>query len=161
MAVPPDVQRLRRSLASLSREAKDQRWDGERPWRARTHVWDEQGVVVVDLHDLKVALAKKVVDRVVDCAGDLEGGAVIFVTGVGRHSAGKAVLPDVVAGKLQAVAAERGWTARPGPAGRQVLVLDAERAPSHLRGGVSWAAAAMLLFMVLAAVWLCAGRPGL
>ena len=46
-------------------------------------------------------------------------------------------------------------------AGRQVLVLDAERAPSHLRGGVSWAAAAMLLFMVLAAVWLCAGRPGL
>ncbi len=162
MALPPDVRRVRQALAPLGTAARDQRWDDARPWRARTHVWDEGGVVVVDLHDLKVALAKRAVDGVLRVADELEGGAVVFVTGRGRHSAGKAVLPEVVAGKLHAAAQDRpGWEARPGAAGRQLLVLDPARAPAHVGTGLAWGARLVLVALALAAAWLCAGKPGL
>lgn len=119
-------------------------------------------MLVVDLHDLKLRLAKKAVDLIVAAAPELGHGAVIFVTGRGRHSVGKAVLPEAIASKLQAVVAEHpGWQTRPGPAGRLVLVIDPALAPRHLQGGMSWLAAAVLLAVALAAAWLCAGKPGL
>jgi hypothetical protein len=162
VALPPGLRRARSTLSGLSRAAQQQDWDAERPWRARTHVWEEDGVLVVDLHDLKLRLAKKAVDLVVAAAPELGHGAVIFVTGRGRHSVGKAVLPEAIASKLQAVVAEHpGWQTRPGPAGRLVLVIDPALAPRHLQGGMSWLAAAVLLAVALAAAWLCAGKPGL
>ena len=153
-----DLQRLRGALGPVEALARKQPWDRERPWRASTHVWLEDGVVVVDLHDLKVKPAKAAVDAVVAAALDVavEGGAVVFVTGRGKHSSGRAVLPEVVLRKLAAASRERlVWRAVP-LSGRVVLVTDPSRAPARYRSGLGVVFWLGVAGFVALAVWLLA-----
>jgi len=147
-----EVARLRDALSPIEAGAKQQDWDAQRPWRTATHVGWAQGVPIVDLHDLKVKLAKQVVRTAVDLGerGALSSGAVIFVTGRGRHSLRHdAPVKQAVHGMLAHRCGERaGWSLRQPSAGRVVWVYDRDRAPrSVLGGGGGWL---WLWFLILA-----------
>ncbi|MEZ4239171.1 MAG: hypothetical protein R3F59_24060 [Myxococcota bacterium] len=132
-ADPDDVVRIRGRLRGVEREAKGQAWAKERPWRRESHVWWEQGVPVVDLHDLGAALARQAVREVLEVPAG--AGAVVFVHGRGRHSVGPQVLAGVVAKELDRACAEtRGWRYRRIGAARTVWVSDPRRAPDWATG---------------------------
>jgi hypothetical protein len=98
--VSDDVQRYRKRLAPIERAAKEQPWANQRPWKVRTHVGWEKELPVVDLHDLSAALARRVVLELLE--EPPESGAVVFVHGRGRHTAGPApVLRGVVLEELK------------------------------------------------------------
>lgn len=129
------VAALHAALADVERQARGQRWDADRPWRRATHVWWQDAVVVVDLHDLKARLAKAAVRAVVPVARQEGLAAVTFVTGRGRHSARGSVLPGVVRKALRDQELPGARLVQSG-AGRLTLVLDPRRAPAHLREGL-------------------------
>ncbi len=130
-----EVDRLRKALVGVEKAARDQPWAKERPWRAKTHVGEEQGVVVVDLHDLKAGNARKAVDAVV-AQGPPRAGGLVFVVGQGRHSVGRGVLGNVVRSALGAHCKGRAkWRVRlVGPA-RVAWITDPSKAPKALTGG--------------------------
>ena len=143
--------------------ARSQRWDDERPWRASTHSWIESGLLVVDLHDLGAKGSKMLVRLAVELARDpgLEGGAICFVTGRGRHSRGKPVLGGLV-GKhlLDAASDEEVWSVHPLGAGRVALVTDPDKAPARARNQLGVGFWLMVAGFVAAALWACLGTPG-
>ena len=150
-----DDRRVADALADVATAARDQDWDADRPWRLRSHLWWEGGVLVVDLHDLKAGLARRAVQAVVGCAAQLETAAVVFVTGRGRHSIGRGVLPGVVTTALrQAVADNENWSFTPS-AGRLTLVLDPARAPASATGRLGWMFWTGVAAFVVLAIWAC------
>lgn len=151
-----DVGRLRQALQPLEADARHQRWDRERPWRVATHVRREGELVVVDLHDLKVGLARRAVHAAFDSA--LQEGAVVFVTGRGRHSMGPgSPLRQAVVGTLQkACGATEGWAYRLLSPGRVAWIHDHQRAPASLGGGGSgwlWLWLALLALAFVVGLW--------
>jgi hypothetical protein len=150
-----DVARLRKVLKAHEEEADEQPWGKERPWRAKTHVWWENELAVVDLHDLGAGLARRVVRDAV--AEPAERGAVVFVHGRGKHSMSKTqVLRGVLLKELERVCIEdRRMSFRLVGAGRTVWVSDPSKAPRWTKGawgpGV-WLWMLLLLAAVLAAI---------
>jgi hypothetical protein len=139
-----DPAALAAALAAVERDARGLPWAANRPWRVASHVATEGPWLVVDLHDLSVALALRVLGAL--DAGDV--GAARLVTGSGRHTGGRSKLRDAVI----AAARERGWRVSPvGPA-RLEVVRDPARHP--FGGGVPLAVW-LVLALVLAslAVW--------
>jgi len=156
----PDLEGLYDDLSDVEEAAKDLKWADARPWRRTTHLWIEKGVPVIDLHDLNVRLGKAVVAQADFDA--VAAGAVILVTGVGRHSMGSgSALRKAVSGKLGHRAAASGWELRPLGSGRLLLVTDAARAPGWASGGLGWPLKLGIAAFVAAAVWVCMGTPGM
>ncbi|MFT5683690.1 MAG: hypothetical protein ACI8RZ_004622 [Myxococcota bacterium] len=123
-----DVRRIQHALNRIERDAKKLPWSKERPWKTDTHVWAEDGLPVVDLHDLSVSLGRKVTDRVIKLT--IGTGAVSFITGQGNHSVGPAQLKGAVSSILmKAVDNHDGWSFRPDGPGRYVLITDPSKAP--------------------------------
>ncbi len=131
-----DLQTLRAALQPLENLADELPWAHERPWRVRTHVRAEGELLVADLHDLNARAARQAVRLVAERAESLRTGAVVFVTGVGRHSIGPGVLGDVLRGELGRLRHERGWNYAPAGSGRYALILDPARAPASFGGGL-------------------------
>lgn len=129
-----DVARLRKVLQPFEREATEQPWAKERPWTVKTHVWWENELAVVDLHDLGAALARKVAREAVSEPADR--GALLFVHGRGKHSMGKTqVLRGVLQKELERVCLEhQGMSFRSVGTGRMVWVSDPDKAPRWTRG---------------------------
>lgn len=153
-----------RSLQARLRPVEDAAdtlpWAQERPWRTRTHVGVEDGLLVVDLHDLGAAQVERLVG-LLEGLPPVPGAALVFVTGRGRRSRGAPVLPKVTAAALRALARRHpGWRVVAGGAGRVVLVQDAARAPGHLTGRMGWGLRLLLLALGLAAVARCALGAG-
>jgi len=141
-----DLTRVREALVSVELDARNLRWADERPWRRESHIWDDGGMITVDLHDLNAALTKSVVALVAEFALDLQSGGIIFVTGQGRHSVGLPVLRQVVQGSLVRLERSHGWRQRDIGPGRVLLVVNEERVPSRYREGTPlWV---MLFFVV-------------
>lgn len=162
-ATAADLERLASVLEPIEDIARGQRWDAERPWRVKTHLWQEHGMVVIDLHDLGAKGAKKLVRAVVDVAEahGLDGGAVAFVTGRGRHSAGNPVLKELVARRLQKMALDHGdWSVHVLGAGRVSLVTNPHKAPGRASNSLGWGFWLLLAGLAAAAVWACLGTPG-
>lgn len=111
-------------------------------------------MVVLDLHDLSTGLAVRAVERVAALAQSLEGGAVVLVTGRGRHSvSGRSALRSAVRAVLVELARSRGWDVHPlGPA-RLALVVDRGRAPAHVTGRLGWGCGLGVLAFVVASAW--------
>ncbi|MEQ1501647.1 MAG: hypothetical protein ABMB14_05420 [Myxococcota bacterium] len=151
-----DVAVLRKRLRDVERDAADLPWANDakrgRRWTVATHVWWENDVPVVDLHDLGAAGARSAVDAVL--ANPAEAGAVVFVHGRGKHSRGPQVLHKVVQAELaRACGAEAGWSFRTLGPGRTVWISDRSRAPASVTGG--WGCGLRLVFaglLVAAAV---------
>jgi len=151
-----DRAHLAQLLRSVEKKARRLSWSKERPWRTDSHVVVEDGVPVVNLHDLGQQLALESVRKVLQSTGSLQAGAVIFVTGSGQHSlGGQAVLKPAVQDALLSAASGTDWQVlRNGPA-RFALVYDAEKAPGSVQGALGpgfWVAAILFLTAVVAAI---------
>jgi len=146
-----DVTRLREALKPVEKAAKGLPWAKKRPWTVQTHVGIDRGVPIVDLHDLGTRTAEAVCDTVIREADALETGACFLITGVGRHSTGKAVLPSVVRTRMGAACQERGWSLRIPRAGRFTVLIDPSKAPAAATGALGWVTWGWLLFVAAAA----------
>jgi hypothetical protein len=141
-----DVERLRRALQPIEVRARDLRWADERPWKVKTHVWGEQDLGVVDLHDLNAKVARLAARAVEEVATDLDAGAVLFVVGVGRRSAGSPVLGTVVLKVLR----DGPFRGRRAAHGRIALIVDPSRAPAAATGASGWGMTLLWLFFAAA-----------
>jgi hypothetical protein len=155
-----DAARIAGWLVDVEQTARQQRWDAERPWRTATHIWLEDLLPVVDLHDLGARPARRAAEVVAARAAELDAGAVVFVTGRGRHSAGQPVLGEVVQAALAARVAADGGSFGPRGAGRIALVVDPERAPAAATGRLSLGVWLLVFSFAVAALWVCLGMPG-
>lgn len=138
-------QDLRRDLLSVESAARRLAWSAERPWRAETHVWDEDGPVI-DLHDLDVPLALDVVERVVGPGAQLSEppAAVVFVVGRGQHRHGvkgeardNSPLAAAVRARLGQIAVDGGHRVMLPRPGRIALVRDVRAASARVTGRLS------------------------
>jgi len=161
--VSRDIEQLSEVLAPIEDVARSQRWDDERPWRVATHLWVEEGLVVIDLHDLGAKAAKKLLRAVlgqIQEAG-MASGALAFVTGRGRHSSGSPVLRELVGRRLHDAIQERAdWSMHVIGAGRICLVTDARRAPRKATNSLGWGFWLLVAGLAAAAIWACMGTPG-
>jgi hypothetical protein len=141
---------LARALAPLEQAATSLAWNAERPWRPQTHLWIEQRVPVVDLHDLSIALALRAVETI--AATPLEGGAVHLVTGKGRHNVdGRSRLREAVGERLDELAVAQGWAVRVPMVGRYTLLTDLDAAPPAAAGRLEpWFWIGLVGFLALA-----------
>lgn len=155
-----DAARIRAWLEDVEASAQKQRWDDERPWRADSHVWEEGGLPVVDLHDLGAAIARRAAEVVAARADEIEAGAVLFIVGKGKHSKGKAVLGEVVREVLAARCRADGWRWAPAAAGRLALIVDERRAPPAATGRLGLGLWLLIFTLLSLAVWACLGLPG-
>lgn len=148
-----DLERVRLVLEGVERDATELRWAEERPWKTSTHTWLEGAMVVVDLHDLNARLGGAAARAVCEVAETLSAGAVLFVVGVGRRSAGPPVLQRVVVKAL----ADSPWRVRMAAHGRVALIVDASVAPAAATGAMGWGMTLWWLF-VMGAALLALGR---
>ena len=169
-----DLRFLSEALSQIEPKADKLPWAAERPWRTQTHVWVESGIPTIDLHDLGPALAKAVVEILAAQGSTLKTGAACLITGRGRHSIGRAVLPQVVGDALQDVAQPRGWRVRHGAAGRIIVITNERLAPRGATGALgpgfwvgvavfaalaTWAAPAVgIVLAAVVVVWMLAAR---
>ncbi len=156
-----DIERLYARLGEIEQAAQGQDWDKERPWRRATHLWDEDGLPILDLHDLSSKLARRAVEISAGEARDLRAAAVGYITGQGKHSKGMPVLGKVVTDAVAARIRADGGRLRPLGPGRLVYIQDPARAPRRATGQLglgSWLIIAMILALLL---WVCSGTPGI
>ena len=151
---PADVRRIQHALTRIERDARKLPWNKERAWKTDSHVWVEDGMPVVDLHDLSVSLGKKVVNRVMKLT--IGAGAVSFITGQGNNSIGPGQMKSMVSSLLmKASRSNEDWSFRPDGPGRFVLITDPERAPrfaqTSLPGGF-WILIAIFFAALLFAI---------
>jgi hypothetical protein len=150
------VDELRAALQHIEDRATGLPWAKQRPWTVATHVWDEAGLPVADLHDLSVKLGLAVVETVAELGSDLPAGAVTLIPGRGKHTPGKATLRDAVRGALMELARANDYVLFPRGPGRFVLITDAERAPAAATGRpgpLFWAVVALVVAGGLATLW--------
>lgn len=141
----PDPKAFETALRAIEADATRLPWAKERAWRTATHTRMEGPWIVVDLHDLSVPLARRVLQAVE--AADV--GALRLITGRGRHTGGRSKLRDAVI----ADARERGWHVTEIGPGRVEIVRDPDRHP--IGGGVPIAVWAVLALVALGLVlWL-------
>ena len=134
--------------------AREQAWDGKRPWRVGTHVVWERDLLCLDLHDLKARNARLALGALLEVVDALEGCEVLIVTGKGAHSVGPPVLHRLAGDRLaQAVAERDDWSLQPRGSGAWLLSTDPDRATGQGVGSF------LLLFftlLALALAWLVA-----
>ena len=132
----------------VEQAARGQRWAKERPWKTQTHVRWEREMPTLDGHDLSAKLMKRALKLLLDEVASLDTGAVLIVTGRGRHTLGaKGVLPQIVQGVVGRAASEQGWRLRPHGPGAWVLVVDASRAPASATAAFGWGEWLLFLFL--------------
>ena len=148
-----DLARVRKALVSVERDAQDLRWADERPWHCESHVWDDDGMITVDLHDLNAALTKSLVAVLAGFVLDLHSGGIIFITGQGRHSVGLPVLRQVVVGALVRLERSHGWRQRDIGPGRVLLVVNEARVPARYREGTPLWVMLFFVAFLLALGW--------
>lgn len=144
------------AFKEIEADARELRWADQRPWKTSSHLRIEDGVVVLDLHDLNARLARRAVDRLIELAPKATTGAVVVVTGRGLHSRGKAILPRLAHERMSGAARTNGWRVYIPRAGRIALITDEAKAPSWLTEQTHpwmWLMAALILAGVLATLW--------
>jgi len=119
---------------------------------------------VLDLHDLKAGPARRAVRKVLERPADI--GAVVFVTGRGRHTLGSTpILKKVVEKELRkACSREERWRFRPAGPARWVWISDPDKAPAAAtgEGGISilWWFLLLLILGVIGVVGNALGWGG-
>ena len=150
-----DVDRYREILRSTERDSRRLAWAAERPWNAQERVTWENGLPVIDLHDLGTAEGAATVRRVVDAPPAC--GAVVFVYGRGRstRTAGTPLRSAVHRELDRACERHPGWAIRLHGLARAVLVTDPSVAPPSASGDWSpwlWIGWGLLVLAFLLAI---------
>lgn len=146
MTAQADRHALSVTLAPVEEAARSLPWSAQKPWRCTSHLGVSDGRVLIDLHDLSVGLALDVVERVVEAQPTT--GAVVLITGRGKHTGGRSKLREAVLADLQ----RRGLRFVPRGPGRVELILDGERARRSAPGLglLFWLMVALLLLAMVA-----------
>ncbi len=119
---------LHDDLWDIPKKAKQLPWADRDCWTFKTHLWIDDNVLFVDLHDLSVPLARQVVQKSLKAKIAKHVAAVCLITGQGKNSAdGPKILP-VAMDIAQTQANKRGWKVHTQP-GRVYVVCDPEHAP--------------------------------
>ena len=155
--VTHDIRLLFDALEMVEKDSKGLRWAKERPWKRESHIWEENGLPIIDLHDLNAGLTKKIVRAVESVSSDFKTGGVVFITGVGRHSTGVPVLRRVVSGSLMRFEQTKGWRHRDVGGGRVLLVMDESRIPDFWGQQTPSIAVWFFAIFCLAMVWALQG----
>ena len=119
-----DLARIRGALRGFEDEASQLPWAHERCWRVRSHTRMEKGLPTIDLHDLDVNLARRIVRRLGDEIADLDAGGLRLITGWGKHSGGYSRLRRAVGDELNTLCSNEGWGFRAGNRGTWILLVD-------------------------------------
>ena len=160
-AVEHDIRLLCNALMTIEKDARGLHWAKERPWKCSSHLWPENGIPIIDLHDLNAKLTKQIIRSVQSQADALQTGGVVFVTGVGRHSVGLPVLRQVVQGSLLRLERDNGWRQRDVGGGRVLLVMDEARIPTFWRAQTPWLATLFFVVFFSALLWALNAPPWL
>ncbi len=135
----PDLEFLSQELSHVEERARKLPWAKTRPWKTSSHIWLEHSLPTIDFHDLGQSLAKEVLDTIVRATDHLETGAVMLITGSGRHSLGKhGVIKTLVDEHLHELTQQRDWEFSPRGPARFILVFDRDRAPPSATGRLGW-----------------------
>ncbi len=142
-------------MLPIAERARSLPWGKERPWHPDTHMWEEAGLTTIDLHDLSVRLGLEVVDALEELGAELPSGAVMLITGRGKHTMGRSTLRDAVADALIDAAQRHGWRVFPRGPARFVLITDEARAPASATGkpGLLMVLFALLVLVALLVSW--------
>ena len=73
-----DLERLRKALAQVEVASRRLPWAKQSPWKLTTHVWNENDVPTIDLHDLSVRLGRQVIESLDTI--ELDAGALRLIT---------------------------------------------------------------------------------
>lgn len=101
------VAELRKILAVVEPHAAALPWANQKAWRCATHVREERGTLTVDLHELDLAGARTVLDKIIENRPLI--GRVRIITGRGKGSRGKPVIRPMVSERLDMVAKALDW----------------------------------------------------
>lgn len=82
-------------------------WASEKPWRVSTHVRTERGTLSVDLHDMDLPGARRILDLLI--VNRPEVGRIRLITGRGTHSMGEPKIRPMVHERLNLVATALDW----------------------------------------------------
>ena len=130
---------LRDELWEIPQKAKRLPWGDKRRWMFKTHLWleheDDKTLVVLDLHDLNVKLARDVVYQSTKKMSSSVG-AICFVTGKGNNSSDGPKLLPMTIDIVQQLADKNDWNVLSQP-GRVLVVYDATKSPSKVTGELS------------------------
>ena len=130
---------LRDELWEIPRKAQRLPWGDIRRWTFKTHLWIEQEddkiLVVIDLHDLNVKIARDVVYQSIKKMSTLVG-AICFITGKGNHSAGGPKILPMAIDISQNQADKNGWRVQSQP-GKVFVIYDESKAPTIVTGELS------------------------
>jgi hypothetical protein len=131
------LKRLRDELWDIPKKAKNLPWALQSPWSFKTHMWmDDDGVLIVDLHDLSVPLARQVVTKTLKSIDVTSLSAVCLITGQGKNSSnGPKILPATIE-IARNQSDKRGWDVHMQP-GRVYVVLDPSHAPKSVTNELS------------------------
>ena len=134
-----DISALYGALKRIEREAEKLRWADKRPWKRKTHVWVESEIIVVDFHDLNTKLMKEAFEASVRVAKSFQSGAISFISGIGKHSAGNySKNREILIKKLDKLVQNKSsWQWHSHGMGRFVLITDLEKAPPTATGKLS------------------------
>ncbi|MEZ4317360.1 MAG: Smr/MutS family protein [Myxococcota bacterium] len=155
MPLNDDLHRLAAELESVAEGARALPWAATRPWSPRTHLSSENGLPLVDLHDLSVRLALDAVRRTLDA--ELDTGGCTFMTGRGKHTGGHSRLRAAVEGELLQRQSAGACRVRPvGPARFEVVLSeDRVRTARPGMGLLFWLFVALLGLAVFATLKRC------
>ena len=146
-----DLVLIRDQLWEVESKAKRLSWAKDRPWKPSTHVWIEEDLTIIDLHDLSVKLALSVVRTTCRFSKKLQSSAICFVTGAGNKSVTGAKIRPAVITELEHKCSDKDWEFFPHGLGRIVLIFDRENAPKSLSGKtpfvVKFGGLAFLIFL--------------
>jgi hypothetical protein len=150
--ISADLKHIYSILKRVEEKSKTLRWAKDRPWKRSTHIWYEGALLVIDLHDLNTKLAKESIEHCLDTIKKFETGALCFVTGIGKNSAGNLAKNREMVCKLLSKRAKKNeeWEVHSHGMGRTVLIFNKEKAPSSATGRISTELkVGMVLFLFL------------
>ena len=152
----PDIEVICSVLPKIESEASRLRWAKNRPWTLKTHVWFENSLPMVDLHDLNAKLAKKSLQSILQAHSKIETGAICFITGVGKNSNIKPAMRNMVLNLLHKAAQKNDWDVQLQGMGRVIIVFDPEKAPAAATGKlpkVFWFAVVGFILLLLGSMF--------
>jgi hypothetical protein len=131
------MEQLRDELWEMERKAEKMPWANRRKWTFSTHLWEESEMLVVDLHDLNVKLAKEVIRKTLRVAPTLDFACICFVTGKGNKSDGKEKIRPMAIDVAGEISQKKGWRLSSGTQGRLSVIIDEDRAPAVVTSKLS------------------------
>lgn len=128
---------LHDELWEIPKKAANLPWALQRSWKFDSHLWFENdGTLVVDLHDLSVPLARQVVTKTLKTVHVDAVHTVCLITGQGKNSeSGPKILPLTI-DISRRQSEKKGWALHAQP-GRVYVVLDPSKAPPAVTNQLS------------------------